>query len=152
LFTLINIDSVETTGTMQGIVHPLVVPPFIRMIDLANIGVIGCSEKVDLGQVVGIAEMIHDASVEPGAAIRDIGMSMDIAPKKPEGLSVDLPFMTIEGRALGGFVRVWELLFVWGFTRFFGGGRRQRCRRGKGGEKDGGGLMGLVRALVGWPA
>ena len=137
---------------MQGIVHPLVVPPFIRMIDLANVGVIGGSEKVDLGQVVGIAEMIDDASVEPGAAIRDISVPMYIPPKEPKGLSVDLPFMTVEGRAFGGFVRVWELLFVWGFTCFFGGGCGQRYRRGQGGEKDGGGLMGLVRSLVGWPA
>ena len=55
---------VEMAGAMQSIVHALVVPPFVRMIDLSYVGVVGGSEKVDLGR--GIAEMIHDASVEPG--------------------------------------------------------------------------------------
>ena len=68
-------------GAMQSIVHALVVPPFVRMI-LSYVGVVGGSEKVDLGQVVD-AEMIHDASIEPGTAIGNVGVPVNVAPKSP---------------------------------------------------------------------
>ena len=57
LFTLIDVDGVEVTP-VQGVVHPLIVPPLVGMIGFSDIGVVGGSEKIDLGQVIGIAEVI----------------------------------------------------------------------------------------------
>ena len=126
MFAFVDIEGVESFRAVEGVVHALVVPPFVRMIHLADVGVIGGAEKVDLGQVVGVTEMINDASVESGPAIGNVGVPVDVAPEKPVSLTVDLPFMAIEGGALGGLVRVREFLLGRCFGRFFGGGSGQR--------------------------
>ena len=128
LFALINIHSVETAGAVQGIVHPLVVPPFVRMINLADVGVVGRTEEVDLGQVVGVTEMIHDASVEYGPAIGNVGVPVDVAQEEPESLSLDFPLMSVEGGAFGCLVRVWEFLLGRCFGWFLRGCRGQGAR------------------------
>ena len=86
--------------------HALVVPPFVRVIHFAGVGVIGGAEEVELGQIVSVAEMVHDASVEPGSAIGDVGVPMHVAPEQSIGLTIHFPLVAVEGRALGGFVRV----------------------------------------------
>ena len=88
----------------------------------------------------------------PVRQLERVGVPVNVAPKEPVSLTGDLPFMAVEGWPFGGFVRVREFLLGRRFGRFFRGGRREGCRRGQGGKKDAGGLVGLVRSLVGWPA
>ena len=106
LFTLIDVDGVEVTGAVQGVVHPLIVPPLVGMIGFSDIGVIGGSEKIDLGQVIGVAEVIYDASVEPRPAVGNVGMAVDVAPIESIGLTVHGPLVAFEGRSLGSLVRM----------------------------------------------
>jgi hypothetical protein len=99
---------------MEGIVHPLIMPPLIGMINFAYVGMVRSSEKINLSQVICISEMIDDTSVESRSAVRNIGVTVNISPIKPVGLAIHSPLMTIIGRAFRSLVRMREIIRLGG--------------------------------------
>ena len=104
LFPFVDIHGIELSRTMKGIVHALVMPPFVWMVNLPYIGVVRCAKEVNFTEVISISEMIDDASVESRSAIGNIGVTVNIPPVKTIGLSIHLPLVAIVGRTFRGIV------------------------------------------------
>ena len=110
----------------------LVAPPFVRVVRLADVGVVGRAEEVEHADVIGVAELLDDAPVLGRAAVRHVRMPVEIAPVQAVLLAVDRPDVAVaawsfgrlvtplgHGRGLGGCFRGHGL-----------GGRRPRGGRG----------------------
>ena len=152
LFALINIHSIETTGAVQGIVHPLIVPPFVGVIKFSGIRMIGSAEEIDFSQIIGITKMINNASVKSGPAVGDIGVAVNIPPVQPIGFSLHRPLVAVIGRPFWSFMGMRKFLDGSGFDKFLRIGFGKRTAGGEGGKVDGGSLVFLVRSLIGRPA
>ena len=104
LFPFIDIHGIELSRAMKGIMHALVMPPFVWMVNLSYIGVVRCTQKVNFSEIISISKMIDDASVESRSAIGNIGVTVNIPPVKTISLSIHLPLVAIVGRTFRGLV------------------------------------------------
>ena len=96
--------------------------------------------------------MIDNASVEPSPAVGDIGVPVNVAPVQTKALTVHIPFVSVTSGTLRSLMGVGKFLNFRRFGRFFGRSRRQGGRRGQGGKKNLGRMVGLVKSFVGGPA
>ena len=58
-------------------------PPFVRIVGLSDVRVIRCPKEIEFPHIVRVPEMLHDAAVEPGAAIGHVRVPMKITPIQP---------------------------------------------------------------------
>ena len=95
----------------------LIVPPLVRIVDFDNVSVIRGPQEVEFGHVVGITELLDDAPLLPGAAVRDVGVAVEVSPDERIGFTVMRPLMPLPGGAFGGGLRRGEGLIVGNFCR-----------------------------------
>ena len=86
---------------MKHIDHFLILPPFVRMIDFGDVGVIACAERIKFSHIVRVSKLFQHAAVIGRDAVGNIRVPVEISPVEKIRRAVMSPRVQIVARAFG---------------------------------------------------